>query len=132
MRKFYAIVLTLLLLFAAAAIASAEYMPYADDMIRTSKTEVSVSAGGKITAEASIRTKMTASSIGFPTFCIQEKRDGKWVTVANGAGMVSNSSSRTKTLTYTKVAGRDHQVKTTYKAVYGGVTYTARSFIKSV
>ena len=134
MKKFYAAVLTLALLLPliAAAVASGEVIPYASDVIDTAKTDVSVSAGGKITATATITAKMSVSSIGFPTFCIQEKQDGKWVTVVNGAGMASDASSRKKTITYTKVTGRSYQVKTTYKAVCDGVTYTAPAYSKSV
>lgn len=133
MRKFYAVVLalTLLLPLIAAAVASAQAIPYASDVIDTANTKVTVS-GGAITAKASIDTKMIVSSVGFPTFCIQEKQDGKWVTVANGAGMASNAKSRTKTITYTKAAGRSYRVKTAYKAIYNGETYTAPGFSKSV
>ena len=119
---------------ATTAFAASDYsvVPYADDVIDTAKTLVDVASGGKITATATIGTKVTASSIGFPTFVIQENRDGKWVTVASGSGMVRNTSSRDKTITYTKRSGYSYRVKTTYKAVVDGVAYTAPGYTKPV
>ena len=102
-----------------------EIVPTASDLISTCSCTLTAK-GTRLQASATVSAKSVSDKIGFSLVCIQENRNGTWVTVASRTNQYNyNRANQTVTLSYSGKIGYKYRAQCRAYVKDGSISDTA-------
>ncbi len=117
--------IALLVMMLPYTVGAVDIVPYESEVIATTQLYLS-SSNGKVYADATIKTKATASKLGFSSITLYQKIDGVWMVAASATQKYLNNDSRYDySVSCTLVSGREYKASCKTYAIVNGQSDTS-------